>query len=187
EGIRFPCATQPPVLLDGGTYDNTGLEALDGEQYRQTFLMTLNAGGLLRPGAYGKLPVVRDLARANSLLYRQSTALRTRDMVNRFGRGRSVPPSDPVPLGARRGVLVGLATTFADPGPDPLRAWRDAHPEHRTFDGKDLALVPTVFDKLDQKLCRALVYRGWWLMGAALAVHHPDRLPDPAAVPAPPI
>jgi len=178
--VRFPCATQPPVLLDGGTYDNTGLEALDGERYRKTFLLTLNAGGLLRPGSYGKVPLVRDLARANSLLYRQSTALRTRDMVNRFDRGRSVPTQDPVPPGARRGVLVGLATDFPEPGPELLRAWRDRHPEHRTFDGKDLSLVPTVFDKLDEKLCRALIYRGWWLMGAALAVAHlRRRRPDP--------
>jgi len=173
--VRFPCATQPPVLLDGGTYDNTGLEALDGERYRKTFLLTLNAGGLLRPGSYGKVPLVRDLARANSLLYRQSTALRTRDMVNRFDRGRSVPTQDPVPPGARRGVLVGLATDFPEPGSELLRAWRDRHPEHRTFDGKDLSLVPTVFDKLDEKLCRALIYRGWWLMGAALAVAHLRR------------
>ena len=84
-------------------------------------------------------------------------------------------------------MLVGLATDFADPGPEPLRAWRAAHPEHRTFNGKDLALVPTVFDKLDQKLCRLLVYRGWWLMGAALALYHPERLGDPGALAAPPL
>jgi NTE family protein len=183
--VRFPCATQPPVLLDGGTYDNTGLEALDGERYRKAFLLTLNAGGLLRPGPYGKVPLVRDLARANSLLYRQSTALRTRDMVNRFQRGRGAPIEAQIPPGARNGVLVGLATDFPGAAPEPLRAWRDRHPEHRTFDGKDLSLVPTVFNKLEEKLCRALVYRGWWLMGAALAVYYPDRLPDPATITAP--
>lgn len=179
--LTFPCATHPPALLDGGTYDNTGLEALDGEQYRQTFLVVLNAGGLLRAGSYGKVPLVRDLARANSLLYRQSTALRTREMVGRFKR---CPPG-PVPEGARRGVLFALATDFPEPPPGKLAEWRERFPEHRTYKGADLALVPTVFDKLDPVLCRALVYRGWWLAGAAMAAYHPDRVPSLGSIKAP--
>ncbi|WP_338898524.1 patatin-like phospholipase family protein [Streptomyces sp. TG1A-60] len=160
----FPCATHRPALLDGGTYDNTGLEALDSDTYRHTFLCVLNAGGLLRPGMYGRIPVIRDLARANSLLYRQSTALRTRAMVERFRRG------------ARRGFLVQLSTDF--PLADPvLHRWRATFPEHRTHDGRDLALVPTVFDRLAPSLCRALVHRGWWLGGAGLAAYHPELLP----------
>ncbi|GAB2728740.1 patatin-like phospholipase family protein [Streptomyces bullii] len=174
----FPCATHPPALLDGGTYDNTGLEAIDGDRYRHTFLCALNAGGLLRPGVYGRVPVVRDLARANSLLYRQSTALRTRSVVERFERARAAGPDGEPPLGARRGVLAQLSTDFPADGPDALRRWRTAFPEHRSFDGRDLALVPTVFDRLDAGLCRALVYRGWWLGGACLAVYHPEVLPD---------
>ncbi|NBM20966.1 patatin-like phospholipase family protein, partial [Streptomyces sp. GC420] len=174
----FPCATHPPVLLDGGTYDNTGSEAVDSERYRDVFLMVLNAGGLLRPGMYGRVPVVRDLARANSLLYRQSTALRTRAIVERFQRGRPCGEHGELPAGARRGILVGLATDFPADDSKPLRRWRETHPELREFDGRDLALVPTVFDRLDERLCRALVYRGWWLAGAALAAYHPERLPD---------
>ncbi|WP_138733742.1 patatin-like phospholipase family protein [Modestobacter excelsi] len=183
--LQFPCGTVPPALLDGGVYDNTGLEALDGERYRDVFLFTLNAGGLLRAGPYGKVPLVRDLARANSLLYRQSTTLRTRDMVNRFRRGRELPPGSRLPDGAHRGVLVSLATDMPTERPEPLRAWYAAHPEHRTYDGRDLARVPTVFDKLDERLCRALVYRGWWLMGAALAAYHPERLPSSGISPPP--
>ncbi|MCD7442482.1 patatin-like phospholipase family protein [Streptomyces lincolnensis] len=173
----FPCATHPPALLDGGTYDNTGLEAIDGDRYRHTFLCALNAGGLLSPGVYGRVPVVRDLARANSLLYRQSTALRTRAVVERFEHARDAGPDGELPRGARRGVLVQLSTDFPADGPDALRRWHAAFPEHRTFEGRHLALVPTVFDRLDPGLCRALVYRGWWLGGAALAAHHPDLLP----------
>ncbi|MEV5439410.1 patatin-like phospholipase family protein [Streptomyces sp. NPDC052682] len=174
----FPCATHPPALLDGGTYDNTGLEAIDGDRYRHTFLYVLNAGGLLRPGGYGRVPLVRDLARANSLLYRQSTALRTRAVVERFERARDAGPDGALPPGARRGVLVQLSTAFPADGPQALRRWRAAFPEQRAYDGKDLALVPTVFDRLDRGLCRALVHRGWWLGGAALAAHHPELLPD---------
>jgi NTE family protein len=86
----------------------------------------------------------RDLARANSLLYRQSTTLRTRAVVERFERAR------------------------AD-GPDALRRWHAAFPEDPAFDGRHLALVPTAFDRLDRGLRRALAHRGWWLGGAALA------------------
>jgi NTE family protein len=46
--------------------------------------------------------------------------------------------------------------------------------------------VPTVFDKLPTGLCRRLVYRGWWLMGAAIAHYHPTMAPDPQALTAPP-
>ncbi|MEH0526771.1 patatin-like phospholipase family protein [Streptomyces stelliscabiei] len=173
----FPCAAHRPALLDGGTYDNTGLEAIDSDTYRHTFLCALNAGGLLRPGMYGRVPVIRDLARANSLLYRQSTALRTRATVERFRRAAALGPVGELPPGARRGILVQLATDF--PAADPLpRTWRATFPEHRTHDGRDLALVPTVFDRLSPSLCRALVHRGWWLGGAALAAHHPELLPS---------
>jgi NTE family protein len=175
KGITFPCGGPPPVLLDGGTYDNTGLEALDSDSYRHTFLVTLNAGGLLRPGPYGRVPVVKDLARANSLLYRQSTALRTRMMVERFQRGEAAGGAD-LPEGARRGVLVGLATDFSGEQSPASTAWRTAFREVREHAGQHLALVPTVFDRLDPALCRALVYRGWWLAGAALARYHPQRL-----------
>ncbi|CRK59240.1 hypothetical protein-transmembrane prediction [Alloactinosynnema sp. L-07] len=182
--LRFPCSTAAPVLVDGGVYDNTGLEALDSDRYSQTFLVTMNAGGLLRPGSYGRIPVLRELARANSLLYRQSTALRTRRMVSLFERGRAIPTDKPVPADGRRGVLVGLATDIPD-STSTLDAWRHAHPEHRTVGGADLSLVPTVFDKVDSSLCRALIYRGWWLVGAALALHHPECLPEPEALTAP--
>lgn len=187
DDAHFPCATVPPALLDGGTYDNTGLEAIDSERYRHAFLLVLNAGGLLRPGVYGRVPVIRDLARANSLLYRQSTALRTRTIVERFQQGRRGDGDGQLPFGARRGVLVGLATDFPADGSAPLRQWREAFAEHRSFDGRDLALVPTVFDRLDAGLCRALVYRGWWLAGAGLSAFHPGQLPDATSLVPPPL
>ncbi|MBC2902296.1 patatin-like phospholipase family protein [Streptomyces cupreus] len=187
DGASFPCGSDAPALLDGGAYDNTGTESIDSERYRDVFLLVLNAGGLLRPGVYSGIPVIRDLARANSLLYRQSTALRTRLIVERFLRGRTVGPDETLPPGARRGVLVGLATDFPKDSDGQLDQWRDAFAEHRTHDGRDLALVPTVFDQLEEPLCRALVYRGWWLAGAALAAYHPHRLPDITSLKPPPL
>lgn len=53
--------------------------------------MALNSGGLLNIGGYGRLPVVAELMRANSLLYRQSTTLRTRELVSMFKRGEAAP------------------------------------------------------------------------------------------------
>lgn len=96
----FPGASDHPVLMDGGTYDNTGLQALDDKAYRDVFLVALNAGGLLRPGAYGRIPVIRDLARANSLLYRQSVALRTSSLVAQFQRGRKAGRAHCRPMAA---------------------------------------------------------------------------------------
>jgi NTE family protein len=184
DDIHFPCATTAPRLLDGGVYDNTGLEVIDGDRYRQVFVLALNSGGLLNIGGYGKLPVVAELMRANSLLYRQSTTLRTRELVARFRMSLDTPAHEPVPAGARRGVIAALATDFDPDKTERMRAWVGSHPEHRTWKGSDLAKVPTVFDKLDRGLCRALVYRGWWLLGAALASYYPERLPaDPLDAP----
>jgi NTE family protein len=175
--VDFPCATYPPMLMDGGVYDNTGIQALDRENQREVFLVSMSAGGLLRPGAYGRVPLVRDLARANSMLYRQSTAIRTQALVERFNLAGRTPAGAPLPDGARRGVLVALATTFPEPSTGRFDEWQEAFPERRSHGGHDLASVPTVFDKLDEPLCRALVYRGWWLIGAALATYHPSLIP----------
>lgn len=177
--IKFPCGKITPQLLDGGVYDNTGLEAIDGKKYKEVFLMALNSGGLLNIGKYGKLPIVAELMRANSLLYRQSTTLRTRELVAMFKRGEQTPAGAPLAKDDRRGVIALLATDFpVEKRTERMKAWAAGHPEERTWQDEDLAKVPTVFDKLDEGLCRRLVYRGWWLMGAALATYHPDRLPD---------
>lgn len=186
--VEFPCGSRGvPSLLDGGAYDNTGLEALDGNRYRDVFTISINSGGVFVTGNYGKFPLVRELARSNSLLYRQSTGLRTRWMIERFKAWEQTPDGEQPPKGARQGVLFGLATTFDadDDTPDEFRAFIDTFPEHRTYriedarggqsTHKDLAFVPTVFDRLDPGLVDALVYRGWWLTGAALARYHPGR------------
>jgi NTE family protein len=188
QGISFPCAMETPKLLDGGVYDNTGLEVLDDDddEHRRVFTVTMNAGGLLRPGSYGKVPLIRDLSRANALLYRQSTALRTRMMVAAFKRGRQIAPGAPLPEGSRRGVLVQLATDFKEDKGN-LAAWRAAFEEARTWKGEDLAYVPTVFDRFDEALCRRLVYRGWWLTGAAMASYYPDMAPPPERLRPPPL
>ena len=186
--VKFPCAGRGvPLLLDGGAYDNSGMEALDSPRYQSVFTISLNAGGVFVTGGLGKVPIVRDLARANSLLYRQSTSLRTRWMVERFEAWQNTPPGEAQPPDSRRGVLFGLATDVGNAATtSKYDLFVAAFPEHRTFtvDGveKDLAFMPTVFDQLTPDLVSSLVYRGWWLTGATMALHQPDFAPSPLAV-----
>jgi len=69
---------------------------------------------------------------------------------------------------------------------DEFETFIAAHPEHRTFNGKGLAFVPTVFNRLDPDLVDALIYRGWWLTGATLAQFHPG-MTERRAAHAPPL
>lgn len=173
--LDFPCGERGrPRLLDGGIYDNTGLEAIDSASYADVFTITLNAGGAFTVGRGGGVPIVGDLLRSQAMLYRQSTAVRTRWMVQKFKEG------------TRKGVLYALATDV-DRGGGAVDAFVARYPEHRTWDGKDLAFVPTVFDKLDEDLCRLLVHRGWWLAGAHLARWHATSYPLPDLGAGPPV
>jgi NTE family protein len=181
-GIPFACAERgDPLLLDGGAYDNTGLEALDSDTHAALFLVIMNAGGVFSTGDWGGLPFIRNLLRSNALLYRQSTGVRARWMIERFKAAELARErGDAVPGWGRRGVWMALATEV--PG-DRAAAWGRRHPEHRVWDGRDLAFVPTVFDQLDVPLCRLLVYRGWWLVGATMAQYHPELVDLPAEAP----
>ncbi len=136
---------------------------------------------MFRTGAYGGIPIIRDLARANSLLYRQSTGLRRREMVERFKEWeRAREAGEAPPAWGRQGVLFGLATTF---GPDhpPAGEWADSRPA-RGEQREELATYKTSFAKFPPAICEGLLYRGWWLTGATLATYHrkvlPDSLPD---------
>lgn len=166
--------------LDGGTYDNMGLEAFDSDRYASLFLIAMNAGGMFRTGRWGGLPFIRNLTRSNSLLYRQSTGLRTRWMVDRFKASEQAARAKlPAPSWCRQGVLMTLASQVNG---SAAAQWRATFPEERTWQKKDLAFVPTVFDRLDRELCRLLVYRGWWLTGATI-VTYPGLAPPPNSAP----
>jgi NTE family protein len=75
---------------------------------------------------------------------------------------------------------MALASTMDGPN---VQAWRNRYEEVRTWNGRDLAFVPTVFDRLERRLCRQLIYRGWWLTGAALAKYHPGSFALPPNAP----
>lgn len=167
-GLRFPCPQGDVRLVDGGVYDNMGLEPVDR---LDSLLVVLNAGGVFVTGKRGRIPLIRDLQLAQSLLYRQTTALRRRDMVERF-QAYEQSPDDP-PSWGRRGVLFQLSTTMDSRlAPD----WAAAHPSPPDPDG--IAFVETSFDRFDTELSRRLLYAGWWLTGANLATYYRDVLPQ---------
>lgn len=169
--VSFPCSGGvAPKLLDGGAYDNMGLEPLD--DLPDVCLVAVNAGGLFATGSYGGVPLVRDLKRAQGLLYRQTTALRMRSMVERFkaledarAKGEEPPPW------ARLGVLFGLATTL-----DATEEWLEGRPDRDEW-RVETAKLPTVFSSFSAELCRKVIYRTWWLTGAVLSRYHRELLP----------
>ena len=171
KNVSFPCSGGiAPKLLDGGAYDNMGLEPLD--DLSDVCLVAVNAGGLFATGAYGGLPVIRDLKRAQGLLYRQTTALRMRSMVERFkaledARAKGEEP----PSWGRLGVVFGLAATV-----DASEEWREGRPDHDEW-RVETARLPTVFSSFTAEVCRKVIYRTWWLTGAVLSRYHRELLP----------
>lgn len=180
-GVEFPCGDGGEArIADGGAYDNLGLEAID--DLHGPCLVVLSAGGVFRTGwggLIGHVPLVKDLKRAQSLLYRQSTALRSRTMVERFEAWEKTPAGEDPPPFARRGVLFGLATTLDKPPP----SWAEGRPEFPF--GEDrlaMACYKTTFNRIESSMAAALIHRGWWMAGATLSAFHPDLLPaDPPA------
>jgi NTE family protein len=183
--LALPCAEgRRPLLVDGGAYDNMGLQALENLM-PPVCLVAINAGGTFQTGGFGKVPIVRDLQRSNGLLYRQTTALRMNELVERFqaweqSRTAGAPP----PPWGRRGVVAGLASTVTGVPP----AWLAGRPEVPPWvpagtDVEDwrrsVAFIATSFDQFPEAHARDLLYRGWWLTGATLATYHPDLVPEP--------
>jgi NTE family protein len=177
--IAFACGDAHQArLIDGGVYDNLGLEPITKRP--ELFLVALNAGGLFHTNTYGtfsRIPVLRDLERANALLYRQVSALRSRWLFDRLSRGNSGLDN-----GSRRGVLVALTSQF-DPAAlsaeaaEGLAEWRDVAPEQDPGTRRQLPRVATSFGRFSPDLAEALLYLGWWLCGAAFATYHREMLP----------
>jgi len=120
------------------------MEPFDQLRPDRACIVALNAGGVFRTGSFGRIPVIRDLIRSEALLYRQSTALRTRRAVERFQAWeRARNTNQPAPPDAQQGVLFGLASTIAlVPG-----EWAESRPEHQELDPSRLARLATSFAK----------------------------------------
>ncbi len=173
--LDLPCRGVNTVsLLDGGAYDNTGLEAIDSDGYDHVFTIALTAGGVFHVGGYGRIPIAKDLMQANSVLYRQSRALRMRSLVDRFQDG------------LRDGVLFNLGTTIKERDQTPeAKNFAATYPEHDAWNDKPLEQIDTSFDRFEPGLARHLIHRGWWLTGMTLATYHPTLNPPPPSLTAP--
>ena len=188
KGFKFPCDERgTPNLVDGAAYDNLGLEPLEhlhGDVYSELCIVSLNAGGLFHTGNFGRIPFVSELSRSAALLYRQTTSLRMRMLVQQFKLWEKARRDGAdLDVWARRGVLFGLATSH-DCG---ITGWSDINPEVPPWMKSppdaccwrtELALVKTSLDRFDLDLCHQLIYRGWWLAGASLFRFHCCLLPS---------
>jgi len=170
--LRFPCQGVDTVsLLDGGAYDNTGIEVLNSDRFDDVFTICLAAGGIFKIGAHGKIPLVRDVKQSNAVLYRQSRALRTRDMFHRFTHNE------------RKGLVFKLNTSHeaveheVRDDADALARVADFVGRYRVIDeykGEPLAYIETSFNKFDEGLSRRLVRHGWWTAALTMTAFHPD-------------
>ena len=107
--VKFPCAGRGVPL--SARWRRVRQQRVGGarqSRYHDVFTISLNAGGVFVTGGFGKVPFVRDLARANSLLYRQSTSLRTRWMVHRFEAWEQPRRGQVLPTPSRGAVRVGF-------------------------------------------------------------------------------
>ena len=154
-----------------------GLEAALRERPELTaaFVVSVNAGTRFdrdsRRGL-GRVPLAGALLRANSVMYRQINALRTRRLFDDI-RSPSI----------RTGVAFNLTSTFKEESLNDaqrgrLKAWRSANAEHDPVDRTTLARLPTSFSRIDERTAEALIHRAWWLCGATISVYHPDLLMD---------
>ena len=158
DSTPFPCGDDHEVVLvDGGAYDNLGLDAITKRP--QFFFVALNVGGPLQPlrsGRHLRIPIVSDLRRANSVLYRQVSAVRSRWLMGRVEDGQV------------DGVIATLWTRFSAEQQKELLEWTALAPEQDAATSAQLAGTATSFGRFDADLARALVYRAWWLTGATL-------------------
>ena len=117
-----------------------------------------------------RVPIARGLWRANSVMYRQTSALRIRRLHDEI---RSA--SD------RHGLTFNLATTFDEDALEleqrrRLEDWRKANAEHSATDRANLRSQPTSFGRFDIETATAIVQRSWWLCGATMLTYYPELL-----------
>lgn len=181
----LPLGNPPKVLslVDGGVYDNLGLEWFQGwnsgrpaSALNAKFKIVVNASGLLRPTPK-KYGAARALARDMSVQYAQTLNLRVRWFVDRLRpRAPGAEPPD-------KGVYIGI-------GRDP-RASLDEHkqPVDPSFYAgalpsefvEPLALLRTDLDRFLPEEADLLSYHGYWSLHARLKMFAPTLAVDTPA------
>lgn len=161
--------TEEAVLVDGGVYDNMGIETA-WKAYRT--ILVSDAGGLTSPQPHPALGG-RDPERVLTIIDNQVGSLRLRQVIGSY----QLDPKSPE---YREGAYWGIGTNIENYGLAP-----DAHlpcPFDRTL---QLAQVGTVLQHLDAGLQERLINWGYAVTDAALRAHVQPELPLPAAFPYP--
>lgn len=158
------------VLVDGGVYDNIGLEWIQGwdasrrppQAVETNFAIVINASGPLRPARrlWGALA----WDRSRKVQYAQTQATRVRWLVDEFTGGR------------RRGVYLGIT---GDPRAFKLLSGQPIAPE--LYSGAlPSALVPVLADlrtdlnRFRRTEAELLAYHGYWSAHARTSAFHPE-------------
>ena len=158
------------TLVDGGVYDNLGLEWFQGwnsgrpaAARKPTFLIVVNASAPLGSEipSLGRLP--RTL-RSHEILYSQTTSLRVRWFVRELIAGRE------------RGIYLGIrhdprALQVPDGQPLDSSVYRGALPSNFV---PALAALRTDLDRFRVEEADLLSYHGYWSMHARLACSYPE-------------
>ncbi|MCY4421880.1 MAG: patatin-like phospholipase family protein [Acidimicrobiaceae bacterium] len=173
DDLSLPCQAEvgAPELVDGGVYDNLGADALKvRDEMRDLFCIVVNAGGSFNPSPRaGRVPLVGDVWRANSVLYQQVASLRSRSLLDEF-------------KSQNLNGLDGCLFTLRSPHPRDVPAsnvaalsdFVDRNPSEPDDGVAELANYPTTLKRVDPSTARRLIYRGWWLTGAILLAYTPE-------------
>lgn len=168
----FALRDAPPQLslVDGGVYDNQGLEWFQGwgsgrpaSAVECDFFLVVNASGRLRPNArtYGSL---RGALRSREVQYAQTINLRTRWFVEQLINGHREGAYLGIVADPRRYVLPDNTTPI-----DP-ELYYGALPSALV---RPLSQLRTDLDRFTPEEANLLSYHGYWSLHARLTSLHP--------------
>lgn len=172
------------VLLDGGVYDNLGLETI---QKNFSTILVSDAGGKMQPDPYPRLSWGIQAYRVLNLMDNQVRALRKRDILGMFtlrGKLTSYMRENNMPIDeniiklvSRKGTYWGAFTNIEDYdlGGNTLPC-----PYDKTL---ELALLPTRLWRFSPQNQERLINWGYAVCDAAMRRHVDPSLPNNAEFP----
>lgn len=168
------------LLTDGGVYDNHGLEPIV-KRYSTLFVSDAGAPFERTPEVHTDL--VNQPLRVFAIADGQSRALRRRDLIDRYVRGKAAAKNGVVPKaalddGARLGAYWAIDTDPAKlPAPDAIDIADD--------EIRRLAAVRTMLSDPGEATARALIDWGYAIADRSLRINYVGKLPNvPAKRPA---
>ncbi len=169
------------ILMDGGVYDNLGLEPI---LKRYDTVLVSDAGGKMQPDPKPKLTWGFQAFRVLSMMDNQVRALRKRDIIGMFVLRDQLLKKEPKPddevikIATRKGTYWGAFTNIADYKlDDALKC-----PYDKTI---KLAQLPTRLWTFSKKNQERLINWGYAVCDAAMRKHVDSTLTAPTNFPYP--